>query len=345
MPCKITIVNKADTAEINIEGVIGIPEYWQFENSEGRVSTFEKFSDALNQITTDEIVVNIRSVGGNVGDALLIYDSICALKKRTKTRCYGYTASAATIIAQAASDGCREISANSLYLIHQSSSVFEGNADEVEGAIEILRKTDERIANIYAVRSGKSEESFTTLMAENNGNGRWLSPAETIEHGLTDCIIDAAPITNMAQEDVVNLKLPELPNNILSIKSKTMKIKNTWNAILDFFGFDKDKENELTEAQVEKLNGELTNKANEVANLKGEASNLTTKVGTLEADITAKADSIASLTNKITELEAERDQLKAKATETPAKEDPAPQGGVKNERTDAYNADINAFKN
>lgn len=345
MPCKITIVNKADTAEINIEGVIGIPEYWQFENSEGRVSTFEKFSDALNQITTDEIVVNIRSVGGNVGDALLIYDSICALKKRTKTRCYGYTASAATIIAQAASEGCREISANSLYLIHQSSSVFEGNADEVEGAIEILRKTDERIANIYAVRSGKSEESFTTLMAENNGNGRWLSPAETIEHGLTDCIIDAAPITNMAQEDVVNLKLPELPNNILSIKSKTMKIKNTWNAILDFFGFDKDKENELTEAQVEKLNGELTNKANEVANLKGEASNLTTKVGTLEADITAKADSIASLTNKIAELEAERDQLKAKATETPAKEDPAPQGSVKNERTDAYNADINAFKN
>lgn len=344
MPCKITIVNKADTAEINIEGVIGIPEYWQFENSEGRVSTFEKFSDALNQITTDEIVVNIRSVGGNAGDALLIYDSICALKKRTKTRCYGYTASAATIIAQAASEGCREISANSLYLIHQSSSVFEGNADEVEGAIEILRKTDERIANIYAVRSGKSEESFTTLMAENNGNGRWLSPAETIEHGLTDCIIDAAPITNMAQEDVVNLKLPELPNNILSIKSKTMKIKNTWNAILDFFGFDKDKENELTEAQVEKLNGELTNKANEVTNLRGEVANLKTEVSTLTTAATEKDTTIQNLTTKVNDLQAENDRLKALPTNTEPKEDPAPQGGVTDPRVDAYSKDVQNFK-
>lgn len=344
MPCKITIVNKADTAEINIEGVIGIPEYWQFENSEGRVSTFEKFSDALNQITTDEIVVNIRSIGGNAGDALLIYDSICALKKRTKTRCYGYTASAATIIAQAASEGCREISANSLYLIHQSSSVFEGNADEVEGAIDILRKTDERIANIYAVRSGKSEESFTTLMAENNGNGRWLSPAETIEHGLTDCIIDAAPITNMAQEDIINLKLPELPNNILSIKSKTMKIKNTWNAILDFFGFDKDKENELTEAQVEKLNGELTNKANEVTNLRGEVANLKTEVSTLTTAATEKDTTIQNLTTKVNDLQAENDRLKALPTNTEPKEDPAPQGGVTDPRVDAYSKDVQNFK-
>ena len=33
---------------------------------------------------------------------------------------YGYTASAATVIAQAASEGCREISAHALYLIHNS---------------------------------------------------------------------------------------------------------------------------------------------------------------------------------------------------------------------------------
>ena len=36
------------------------------------------------------------------------------------TRCYGYVASAATVIAQAASPGCREISSNAFYLIHCS---------------------------------------------------------------------------------------------------------------------------------------------------------------------------------------------------------------------------------
>ena len=53
-----------------------------------------------------------------MNDALLIHDALTALGAHITTRCYGYTASAATIIAQAASPGCREISANALYLIH-----------------------------------------------------------------------------------------------------------------------------------------------------------------------------------------------------------------------------------
>ena len=63
-------------------------------------------------------MVDIRSTGGDVNDALLIHDALCSLDAHITTRCYGYTASAATIIAQAASPGCREISANALYLIH-----------------------------------------------------------------------------------------------------------------------------------------------------------------------------------------------------------------------------------
>ena len=46
------------------------------------------------------------------------------------TRCYGYTASAATIVAQAASPGCREIAPTTLYLVHNSLCSVEGNADD-----------------------------------------------------------------------------------------------------------------------------------------------------------------------------------------------------------------------
>lgn len=92
---------------------------------------------------------------------------------RTHHRCYGYTASAATIIAQAASPGCREISANALYLIHTAICAAEGNAAEIAGKLDLLRQTDTRIAAVYAARSGRPAGEFEALMAENNGNGRW----------------------------------------------------------------------------------------------------------------------------------------------------------------------------
>lgn len=194
----IRINNNAGVCHIDIEGTIGVPEEWQFDQPEQRIATYEKFRDAvrrIGEIDAPEVVVNIRSTGGDVNDALLIHDALRQLPGRVTTRCYGYTASAATIIAQAASEGRREISANALYLIHTSICATEGNAAELSGKLDLLRQTDRRLAEIYAARSGRTAEEFETLMAENNGNGRWLSPEETLAAGLADTIIDAGGTT------------------------------------------------------------------------------------------------------------------------------------------------------
>ncbi len=201
MKSEIQIVDTAGTCHIDIEGTIGVPEEWQFEVPEERVATYEKFREALRRIAeiqAPEVIVNIRSTGGDVNDALLIHDALRSLEARITTRCYGYTASAATIIAQAASEGCRELSANALYLIHNAVCATEGNAAELASHVELLRQTDARIAGVYATRSGRPAEEFEALMAENNGNGRWLSPDEAIAAGLADRIVDATeqPIEN-----------------------------------------------------------------------------------------------------------------------------------------------------
>lgn len=193
MQSNIQIKNESDRCVIDIEGTIGIPEEWQFEHPDQRVATYERFREAVKAIAgleNPELLVNIRSTGGDVNDALLIYEALCATGARITTRCYGYTASAATLIAQAASEGCREIAAGALYLIHDSICATEGNAEELTLQTELLRKTDARLAEIYAARSGRSVEEFAVRMAENNGRGRWLSPRETVEAGLADVIID-----------------------------------------------------------------------------------------------------------------------------------------------------------
>ena len=102
MQTKITIRNEAQTCYIDIEGVIGVPEENQFENGASGVATFEAFRqevERIKRVAATSVVVNIRSTGGDVNDALLIYEALQSLDARITTRCYGYTASAATIIA------------------------------------------------------------------------------------------------------------------------------------------------------------------------------------------------------------------------------------------------------
>ena len=50
-------------------------------------------------------------------------------------------------------------------------------------------------ASVWRSRSSlpfSSAAEFEPLMAENNGNGRWLSPEETVAAGLADVVTDAA---------------------------------------------------------------------------------------------------------------------------------------------------------
>ena len=190
---QIKIRNEVDVTTIDIEGTIGLSEAWQFDNPESRVATYERFKECVSQIAdigNAHIVVNIRSTGGDVNDAMLIYEALRSTGAQVTTRCYGYTASAATIVAQAASPGCREIAPTTLYLVHNSLCSVEGNADELQNEVEMLRQTDRRIAEVYALHSGRSVEEILELMAANGGRGRWLSPEEVIAEGLADRRID-----------------------------------------------------------------------------------------------------------------------------------------------------------
>lgn len=192
METQIRITNDASVCTIDIEGVIGVPESEQFSDSSHSVATYERLRgeiDKIDDIKAKEVVVNIRSTGGDVNDAMLIYESLVGLDAKITTRCFGYTASAATIIAQAASEGCREIASSALYLVHMSSSTIEGNASDLTERIDLLKKTDDRIASLYAMRAGRDKEHFVALMEQNGGRGRWLTPEEVIEAGFADVII------------------------------------------------------------------------------------------------------------------------------------------------------------
>ena len=329
---KINIDNSAGVATIDIEGVIGTPSYAE----EDKVASYDAFKGKIAEIgkaNPRKVVVNIRSTGGDVNDALLIYDALKEVKN-VETICYGYTASAATIIAQAAAQGKRKMSANGLYLIHRASTSVEGNAGEFEAKIDLLRKTDERIAAIYAEASGRPAEEFVALMGENNGNGKWLNAEEALAAGLIDEITSKSKITNEFNPEAQGL--PALPQNHLEMAEKTTVLDRmlAW--------FEKTEQTEIE--------NKIAEKEAEVANITAERDAAVANIATLEAERdTLKAqlaDKEAEVQNLNTQL-AEAKAMAVKASE-PAQgvDDPAePQGGaVKNANQLAYEADLKAFK-
>lgn len=194
----ININASTTVATIDIEGTIGSAEQGT------SVTTYKELKERLEQIEqlqTPIVMVNIRSVGGDVSDAMLIYEALLSLDAHITTRCYGYTASAATIIAQAANEGCREIADSALYLIHNSSLSTEGNAQQLIEQAELLKKTDERIAAIYAAHSDKDAAYYAQIMSQNGGQGVWLSPEQALEAGLVDTIVtaDTAPTKGLIE--------------------------------------------------------------------------------------------------------------------------------------------------
>lgn len=328
MSGKITISNQSPSvAVIDIEGIIGVPEQWQFDQPGERIATYETFRETLERIKgveAPEIIVNIRSTGGNVNDALLIFDALGALGSRITTRCYGYVASAATIIAQAATEGQREISANSLYLVHRSVCATEGNAAEMAQTLDMLKQTDDRIASVYAARSGRPVTQFAELMAENNGNGRWLSPKEVVGLGLADRITGSTPLVDNAVDMVSNLGLPPIPK---PKTAKSMNLAKHWNAILDVLGI----------APAEHRVAEPT--------ASGDADRqLIDGLESAQRELlAAHANEVAELSNRIVELESQNARLAVRATQTEPKEDPSASEASYSANEAAYGQDIRSF--
>ena len=212
-----------------------------------------------------------------------------------------------------------------MYLIHRSTSSAEGNAANLARTAKLLDKTDDRIASIYATRSGKAKADFIALMNANDGNGRWMTPTEAKAAGLVDRVVAAAPISNDAAKMVEKLNLPGLPDEFVN-KGKTMSIKDHWKSVLELIGAVSNKENPLSESQIELLDEELKQRAQKISELQN-------------LEIQNK-----QLLERVNQLETQQRRMNAKATRTKSKEDPSAAGFAMSHNAEAYNRDVVRFR-
>ena len=205
----------SDVPTIKIQGQIG-------ESLFDKGYTFEMFENDLDLIIEknqdfEKLNIEISSYGGNVYEALAIFDAIKDFMSKgynVQTRIVRASASAATIIA--AAGNIRTITQNSSYLIHRAMvQLSDANVETLQKTMADLELIDKQILDIYSNISTKSPEQIYELMKQD----KFISAQEALDWGFVNRIdIQEAKIeehnsninnSNMKQTQVINKSVAE----------------------------------------------------------------------------------------------------------------------------------------
>lgn len=178
-----SITNRDDDAEIHIYDEIG---YFGV--------TANDFIKDITAIKSNRITLRINSPGGEVFDGIAIFNAIKRHKAEVTTYIDGLAASAASFIAMA---GDRIVmSPHSQMMIHDAAGLVIGNADDMRQMADILDRSSDNIAAIYAERAGGTVAEWRQRMKSET----WISDREAVKLGLADAIDGEEPTSRKPQE-------------------------------------------------------------------------------------------------------------------------------------------------
>ena len=150
-----------------------------------------------NEDPNADISFYINSPGGSVSDGLAIYDTMQFLRCPVATYCVGMAASMAAVLLCGGAKGKRHALPNARVLLHQPmiGGVLQGVATDLSiEAREILRLR-EALYRIIAKHSGVDLKKIEKDCDRN----LWLDPAEALQYGLVDKVLDRLPEGTVAR--------------------------------------------------------------------------------------------------------------------------------------------------
>lgn len=291
------IIENPGDVTVEINGEIG-GSWW------GEGVTLDSVKRQLSGVasTKKNVIVKINSLGGDVDEALGIYELLLTMGDRVTTECYGRCASAATIIAMAGAT--RKMSRYALFLIHKCWSGVVGNENVLEEELEAQRAINSRLASIYTDRTGSKKEDIEELMEHNNGDGSWLNTEECLRYGFITEEITAVT----SDSDYLKSKI----QNMFNLKNRPMKKSiMTFAAIAALLAvqeMDANKEGSvlMDDDTLKKINDALEAKQAEIVQLKNEKQQLATEKANAE---NAKAEAEQAKTEAENKLSASEEKV------------------------------------
>lgn len=131
---------------------------------------------------TTQLTVRINSPGGEVFEAVAIMNLLRDHDARIVARVDGLAASAASFLAASADETI--MGGNTELMIHDAWGIAMGNAADMTAYANLLDKTSNDIADVYAAKAGTDRETMRAYMLEE----KWFSAAEAVAAGLADSV-------------------------------------------------------------------------------------------------------------------------------------------------------------
>ena len=132
-----------------------------------------------------DIYLYINSPGGVVTAGLAIYDTMQFIKPDVSTLCIGQAASAAALLLCAGAHGKRYCLPNSRVMIHQPLGGFRGQASDIEIHARETLLIREKLNQIMAKHTGKSEDQIKIDTDRDN----FMGPESAKDYGLIDDVL------------------------------------------------------------------------------------------------------------------------------------------------------------
>lgn len=170
-----SLAEEDDVLECYIYGNIAS---WSWNNS--HVSS-KSFADQIRDSKASQIVVKINSYGGEVSEALAIYNELREKSKKgvtVTTMNMGFACSAASLVFCAGDK--RLMSKNSLLMVHNPWSSASGDADDFRKEAETLDKITDAVKAVYKDVSNIDDNTLKELL----DNETWISASDAIAYGL-----------------------------------------------------------------------------------------------------------------------------------------------------------------
>ena len=134
---------------------------------------------------SESITLRINSGGGDVFEALALYNWLKGHECRVTVYVDGLCASAASVIAMAGDE--IYMPSNALMMIHNPMGGVFGDASDMAAMSELLTKIRDSIAGIYATRTGLPHDEIIRMMESET----WMNGIEAKPLGFVDYVTDA----------------------------------------------------------------------------------------------------------------------------------------------------------
>jgi len=239
------------------------------------------FVEDLQAIDTEEIHLRINSPGGRVFEGITMLNALRRHPAKVTAFIDGLAASAASVVAMGADEVI--MSRNAQLMIHDASGIVMGNAEDMQAMADLLAKSSENLASVYAGKAGGTVKQWRDAMRAET----WYSDKEAVAAGLADRVEPG--------------------------KTASDKVKNRFNLDLyNYAGREAAPDPILPAEPPETTNQEGTDLMSDTLNLR---ERLGLKAEASDEDVAAKLDAVLKNSEAPADEETETEEVEEEAAE------------------------------